>query len=128
MKSFCFLSCLVIGSGLVATKALADEMDVPGPAGMDEFDPAAIHSSRLVIELHSPDNRPCAFFRLVGVSQADPVTPNNPWFSVPTNHLGYDVIIDSLRAAILHDKRVTVYTTGGVKCGHASVLRLRLYR
>jgi hypothetical protein len=115
---------------LLAQEALADadEVDVSGPVGLDESVLAVAHNSKLVIELYSPDTRSCAFFRLVDVPEADPVNPGSAWFAVPTNHLGYDVIIDNLRAAIVHDKRVTVNTTGTLECGHAAVARVRLFR
>jgi len=47
---------------------------------------AAQHHNAVVQTVHSPDARACSFFRLEEVVEADPVNPNNPWFSVPLSH------------------------------------------
>src|SRR5687767_8704333 len=50
---------------------------------------AAVHANREVAAFHAPDTRDCSFFQLVGVSEADPAVPGNPWFAVPKSHMGY---------------------------------------
>jgi hypothetical protein len=88
---------------------------------------AASHINKTVEVFHGPDTRECAFFRLIGVSEADPATPGVPWFAVPKTHPGYREIV-----AILLQARATgaplqhVATTGAVVCGHAEVSSLSL--
>lgn len=124
----CLVSLVVLGSAVLLPQVALAE-DVSDSVGSNEvIIPSVEHPNKLVTELHSPDTRACAFFRLDGVSEADPVKPGNPWFAVPTNHRGYDVIVDNLRVAIVHDKRVYVSTTGTLECGHAALLKVRLFR
>lgn len=82
---------------------------------------AVIHTSKEVAVFHSPDERPCTFFRLTGVAEADPVVADNPWFTIPQNHIGYKEITSVLLAARTAGKTVTVATTGTTACGHAAV-------
>jgi len=59
-----------------------------------------------------PDSRPCAFFTLDGVAEADPVSPGNPWFALPQSAAGYKEAYSLLLAAALSGKTVRVFTTG----------------
>ncbi len=86
---------------------------------------ATTHRST-VATVHSPDNRPCAFFRLDGVNQADPITPNVPWFSVPTSHPGFDMIVTLLITAKITGRTVIVRTTSTSQCGHVTVHNMEL--
>jgi len=79
------------------------------------------HVSKDVKTVLSPDSRPCSFFLLNGVTEADSVVPNNGWFAVPISHSGHDVIISILLTAFTTGKPVNVSTTGAAQCGHAEV-------
>jgi len=79
------------------------------------------HVNKEVLTIHSPDSRPCTFFKLKSVAEADSSVPTNPWFAVPTAHNGHDVIVSMLLAAFMSGKKVNVSTTGGVECGHAAI-------
>lgn len=78
------------------------------------------HIGKQVSAIHSPDSRPCTFFKLNGVTDADSATPGNPWFAVPQTHLGYDEILSMLITAYTTQTQMSVVTSG-LSCGHASV-------
>jgi len=99
-------------SGLIAIAALG----AAAPSG------AVQHVSKQVINLFAPDDPPCAFFRLVGVSQSDPVSPTSYWFAVPTSHPGFKEIYAMLLAATISGMPVSVTTTGQLACGHPGVV------
>ncbi len=82
---------------------------------------AATHTGKYVAELHSPDTRPCTFFRLKDVAVADPGVSNSEWFSVPQSHTGYKEILAFLVTAYSTGKTINVYTTGAVECEHPGV-------
>lgn len=84
----------------------------------------ADHTSNEIETIQSADSRPCSFFRLKGVTEADSVVPNNPWFAVPITHHDYNVIASILLTAYTTGALVGVTTTGGIQCGHAEVLRV----
>ena len=110
MRRVVSVSLLALSAGVYASTALA-----------------LTHTDKTVEVVHSPDTRECVFFRLTGVTQADPVTPGVSWFAVPKTHAGYKEIV-----AILLQARATgaplqhVATTGAVACGHAEVSSLSL--
>lgn len=79
------------------------------------------HTNKIVETIHSPDSRECTFFRLKGVTEADPVVSNNGWFSIPLSYPGHDVIVSMLLTSYTADKNITVTTTGKIACGHAAV-------
>lgn len=80
---------------------------------------AVTHQDKTIEITQTPDSaRPCVFFKLSGVSEADPVNANNPWFSIPVEEKEQ---ISFLLAARMANKTVTVYTTGQLACGHAEV-------
>jgi len=85
-----------------------------------------VHEKKVVESVHSPDHRACLFFSLTGVTTADPVTPNMNWFAVPMTHPGFKEIVAMLISARTSREPVTVYTTGSVVCGHASVSAVTL--
>lgn len=58
------------------------------------------------------DTRPCVFFTLQGVQQADPVNPNQPWFALPTSHPMFQQILAMLLTAKMSQAHIDVYTTG----------------
>ena len=75
--------------------------------------PAAVHSNRVVGRIETPDmTRHCVFFSLQGVTEADPIRPNSPWFVVPADHPGFKEIYAALLTARTSGALVTVYTTG----------------
>lgn len=71
--------------------------------------------------IRSPDGRPCTFFTLNGVSVADPILPNSPWFVIPQSAVGYKEMLALLVSAKLTAKPLFVSTTGSVNtaCGAA---------
>jgi len=82
---------------------------------------AATHTGNIAI-VHNPDSRPCLFFQVSGVNEADPIVPGNPWFSVPQTHTGYKEIVATLLVARINGQSITVGTNGDVVCGHAAVM------
>lgn len=58
------------------------------------------------------DTRPCVFFTLNGVQQADPINPNQPWFALPTSHPMFQQILAMLLTAKSSQAHIDVYTTG----------------
>lgn len=75
------------------------------------------HTSTVSI-IQSPNyNVDCLYFQLAGVSQADPVNPNNPWFAVPRTQNGYNEIVAMLIAAHEGGSTVEVFTTGATAGG-----------
>lgn len=74
------------------------------------FVSAAGHTSGIAI-IHAPDNRPCLFFQLEGVGEADPVKLNGPWVAVPVTHYGYDTIVAIMQSAHMGELPVSVSTT-----------------
>jgi hypothetical protein len=85
-----------------------------------------VHTEKVVEAVHSSDHRACLFFNLAGVTTADPVTPNMNWFSVPMTHPGFKEIVAILISARTSREPITVYTTGSIVCGHASVSAVTL--
>jgi hypothetical protein len=73
-----------------------------------------------VAALQPPSNyQDCVFFTLVGISQADPVVPNNPWCALSRTQTGYSEMYASLLAAKLSGSTVNVVTmsaAGGGGC------------
>jgi len=84
----------------------------------------AVEHTGTVGNILPPDSRPCLFFTITGVSQADPVTPSSNWFAIRQSQNGYKETFTLLLAAKLTGQPVTVSTTGAVvtECGHAGIL------
>jgi hypothetical protein len=82
---------------------------------------SAEHGGKSVQTVVSPDERPCTFFALEGVAEADPIKPNDSWFAVPLDHNGHDVIVSLLLAAYTAGKPVSVVATGTRSCNYAAV-------
>jgi hypothetical protein len=69
------------------------------------------------------DTRPCVFFRLVGVGEADPGVPGSAWFTLPKTHPLFRESFALLMSAKLTSQKVNITTTGAIDpCGHAQVL------
>jgi hypothetical protein len=81
----------------------------------------AIHAGKTVSVIQSPTpSGDCLYFSLVGVPQADPISPGNPWFALPHSHTGFKEAVAILMAAKLSQQTITVETTGtaaGGTCG-----------
>jgi hypothetical protein len=84
---------------------------------------AVFHRGQTLLDIASPDvTRPCLFFRLVGVAQADPTSPNptTTWFAVPTDAVGnvpsvkYQEISRMIYQAKATGATISVKTTGAV--------------
>jgi len=85
-----------------------------------------IHTKKQVDDI-SVDHRPCLFFKLVGVAEADPVVAGQWWFTVPRTHTAYREILNLLVTARVATLPVSVTTTGNIVCdGHAEVSQVRL--
>ena len=82
---------------------------------------AVSHTNKTIEILLSPDSRPCLFFKLVGVAEADPINPDNAWFAVPVEQVGTDTTISMLISASVAGKNVSVTTTGQLQCGLAEL-------
>lgn len=62
-------------------------------------------------------NEDCLWFTLVGVAQADPINPNNPYFALTRTQIGYNETYALLLSAKLSGSTVIVVTTGAVAGG-----------
>jgi hypothetical protein len=59
-----------------------------------------------------PDHRPCIFFSIAGVPQADPVRPGSRWVAVRQSQNGFKELYALLLAAKHAGAPVTVTTNG----------------
>jgi len=75
-----------------------------------------VHTNKKVKIIHSGDHRNCFFFQLDGVSEADPVKPNNPWFAVPFSKVSANNVMSILMAAKASETPIKVSTTGAASC------------
>lgn len=92
-------------------------------AGSHSPAPATTWSDKQ-IQFITADTRPCIFFQLVGVTQADPVVPTNPWFALSTSNPMFQQISAMLLTAKATQGRVDIITTGTgdpACAGYASV-------
>jgi hypothetical protein len=87
---------------------------------------AAVTWSNKYIGMIIVDTRPCAFFQLGGVGQADPVSPSNPWLSIGTTDPNYQVLVSMMMTAKAGNLPVTVVTDGTLACGNAHIQGLYL--
>ena len=89
---------------------------------------AALWNGYEVGSVLPPDSRDFIFFRLVGVSQADPAVPNaGPWFAVPRTAVGFKEIYALLLAAKAAGWTLTVQTTGQEAPGQCAPYALVAY-
>jgi hypothetical protein len=79
------------------------------------------HISKTIAEVQPPQaGKDCVYFRLNGVTEADPILPNNPYFALPRTHVGFKEIYAMMLAAYLGGTSVSAQTTGaaaGGDCG-----------
>lgn len=74
------------------------------------------------ISLLAMDARPCTFFTLNGVAEADSTLPaSGPWFALPKTNANYRELNAMLLSAKLSCKAITVKTNGTLSCGHATI-------
>lgn len=81
---------------------------------------ATTYIGKKVFDLHEDASRPCAIFRLEGVTQADPTTTSGaPWFAIPRTHPGFTDLFAILLTAKAANLPVTIITDGTVTsdCG-----------
>lgn len=69
-------------------------------------------SGYLVGRIFAPDDRPCLFFELSGVPQADPLVPGNSWMAVPQSQDGYQEIYALLLWAKATGTPISAVTSG----------------
>jgi YD repeat-containing protein len=74
-----------------------------------------------IANVQPPNSLPCFVFSLNGVSQADPVVPGSPNFSVPRSNPAYQEMYAAILSAGLSGKSIYVVTTGTISCGFAEV-------
>ncbi|MDP5277681.1 hypothetical protein Q9Q95_01990 [Sphingomonas sp. DG1-23] len=67
------------------------------------------------------DSRPCVFFTLDGVSLADALVPDSPYFALSKSHASYAELNALLLTAKATGRPVTITTSGSTVCGHAAV-------
>ena len=67
------------------------------------------------------DGRPCLFFILKNVPQADPAVPGQLWFALPTTNANYQSFASILLSAKVSGQPVNVQTDGTIACGYATV-------
>jgi hypothetical protein len=79
--------------------------------------------SKQVGQLHAGDGRPCIFFTLEGVGEADVVTPGSPWFALQKSHLTFKENYAVLLVAKAAKLPIHVATSGVLvsECGHVGV-------
>ena len=83
---------------------------------------AQVNHAGAVSTLFPPDvNRPCAFFILQGVTQADPAVGTAPWFAIPMTHVGFHEQYALLLTATANNHPIAVTTSGQPACGFAGV-------
>ena len=100
--------CAAIAAGLIASSISQSASAEP-------------HYSKAVEILESTISE-CYFFRLAGVSQSDPVTPNSPWFAIHKDQAqAKDMVALLITARVTGMNLQRVVTNGSVVCGHAQV-------
>ena len=72
------------------------------------------------------DSRPCAFFLLNGVSEADPIVPGSPWYAISTSDANFPSLMSVLLTAKASGQTVNVTTDGSTACSlaHATLIMI----
>ena len=81
---------------------------------------AATSRSNQSIQDIQADSRPCLFFNLAGVSEADPAVPAQIWFTIPTSNANYQTQASIILSSKVAGKPLRVQTDGTVSCGYAT--------
>jgi len=88
---------------------------------------ATTHINKTVGSLQSTySGGDCFYFTLQGVTQADPVAPGSPWFTIPRSQYGSKDAYAMLLAARLSGTLVTVNTNGTTACGYPIATEVRM--
>lgn len=80
---------------------------------------AATDRANLTVNDTLIDNRTCFFFRIVGITQADPALASE-WFSIPKSATNYQEMISMVLSSKLSGKGLHVMTDGTLSCGLAT--------
>lgn len=89
---------------------------------------ALIHDDKKVSTVQASTNTNCVYFKLEGVSTADPAVNGSDWFSVKSDSPSKEEILSLAMAAFASDATVRVSTSGNAACGYAEVSYLRLVK
>lgn len=81
---------------------------------------AVTHEGKRPITVFTDGTRPCTFFRLEGVTQADPAQPDE-WFAISRSHPAYAENVAVLLTAKVSKLLINVSTNGTNQCGFAGV-------
>lgn len=68
------------------------------------------------------DTRPCFFFTLQGINQADPIVSGSPVFALDRNDSFSTDHFAILLTSLANKSEISVQTSGKAVCGHATVL------
>jgi hypothetical protein len=72
------------------------------------------------------DGADCFYFKLNGVTEADPIKANDPWFAISRSQYGTKDALAVLLAAKVSGMTVHVSTRGTLVCGYAGVAEVTL--
>ncbi len=86
---------------------------------------AVNYEGKRPISVFTDGSRPCTFFRLEGVNQADPAQPGE-WFAIPRSHPAYAENFAALLTAKVSKLLINVSTNGTNQCGFAGVDNITL--
>ncbi len=82
------------------------------------------HVNKVISLLEVPAST-CVFFQLEGVTEADPVVPNSPWFAIDMEQTnGRALYAVLLSARTTGSPLARVLTNGQVVCGQSQVLTI----
>ncbi|AIW18809.1 hypothetical protein F0267_23135 [Vibrio coralliilyticus] len=84
------------------------------------------HYNKVVDQVQIDSSSGCLLFSLEGVTEADPVKPNGPWFSMHPDNASKQAVLSVLLLSHASGSQVKVTTTGGTQCGHAEFHTVRL--
>lgn len=82
---------------------------------------------KTVADVQADSYNPCIFFKLSGVSEANPAVPNDPWFAIDSAQPNAKELYAILLSARLADRPIArVLTNGVTACGYARVTTIDL--
>jgi len=84
------------------------------------------HYGKKVANVQVSPSSGCVYFTLKGVSEADPVTPGNQWFTLAADAPGLDHVMSLLLMSYATGETLKVSTTGTKVCGYAGAGTIRL--
>lgn len=86
---------------------------------------AKVHENGRPIRIFTDAGRPCTFFQLAGVTEADPAQPTE-WFAIAHSHPRHSELFAILLTAKASGLPIDVSTNGVATCGLAGVDFVRL--